>query len=108
MEPSRVVFCHSENIIDRRYAVVGSIASKLVVSELGFDLLRSLSSKTKSVQDDRSILCKHFRTGKLNDADWSFVVTPRANNLAWLYLGNYSYLKFETRTVPFQSPRSFE
>ena len=33
---------------------------------------------------------------------------PRANNLAWLYLNNYSYLKIETSNIQFQSPRAFK
>ena len=65
---SRVVFGHSENIIDRRYAVVGSVENKPVDVELGVDLLGALSSKMKSVETDQSVISNRLRILKLNDA----------------------------------------
>ena len=33
---------------------------------------------------------------------------PRANNLAWLYLNNYTFLNIETSAMELQLPRAFE
>ena len=63
-----VVFGHSGNFIDRRYAVCNSGDSKTVVAELGHDLLRALESKTKSVGTDRSVISNRLRILKLDDA----------------------------------------
>ena len=41
---------------------------KTVVAKLGLDLLRALSSKTKSVQTDRSVIFNRIRILKFNDA----------------------------------------
>ena len=66
---SRVVFGHSENIIDRCYAVYNSVDSITTVAELGFDLFCALSSKTKSVQTDQSVISNCLQILKLNDAE---------------------------------------
>ena len=45
------------------------------------------------------------------EIEWHKIVIfsdPRVNNLALLYLKNYSYLKIETSTMRFQSPSAFE
>ena len=52
LEASTVLFGHSENILDRRYAVLNSEDSITTVAELRFDFLRPLLSKTKSVETD--------------------------------------------------------
>ena len=56
LEASRVVFGHSKNNFERRYAVGNSVDSITIVAELGFDLLHALSSKTKSVGSDQSVV----------------------------------------------------
>ena len=67
MEASIVVFSHSEEFMDRRYAVHNFVDRKTTVAELGFDLLRALSNKLNSVEADRSVICKCLRTVKVND-----------------------------------------
>ena len=63
-----MVFGHSENFIDRRYAAYNSVHNTTVDAELSFDLLRALSSKTKSVGTEQSVIFNRLRILKLNDA----------------------------------------
>ena len=56
LEASRVVFGHSEKFIGRRFAVHNSVHSITFIAELSCEMLRALSSKTKSVGADQSVI----------------------------------------------------
>ena len=75
LEASWVVYGHSEKFIDRRYAVFNSVHIKPVHTELGFGLLRALSSKIESVGTNQSVIFNCLRTGNFNDNRQSYVVS---------------------------------
>ena len=68
-EVSRVCFGHSENIIDRRYAVDNSVDSITTEAKLWFEKLHALSSNTKSVHTEQSGISNCLPMVKLNDAE---------------------------------------
>ena len=69
---------------------------------------RSPSSKIESVGTDQSVLWVRLWLVNLTDMKNGICGNPRANNLAWLYLNNDSFLKFETSTCRLQSSRAFQ
>ena len=67
LEASVVVFGHSTKFIDRRYAVYNSVDRITIYAELSFEMLRSLSTKTKSITTDQSVISNRMRILKFND-----------------------------------------
>ena len=75
-------FGHFGNFIDRRYAVSSSVDTITVVSKLSFDLSSALSSKTKSVGTNQSVICHGLRIVKLIGTKLDYTSDSTTSSLA--------------------------